>query len=343
MRLYGLIFLLVVAPLWAEEQTENSSSIDWESHAIIGWHQAGASSAESEQNLFFDFFVARPFSDRAVYESRFNLWGQVRVASAPQQRGIPLSQFAVDFVEQLGSVKVNELAQSAEFVTGFEWRPFGKWGNHKSGRIRTLGFVGFFGASGAFSDPTTRGRVFRVPPSGSPQWSNFLSHFPEFQNSEFSDSASFIGLIPPDRERFYRQYGFGIRYSSYFTDKAWISPSMFTLSVGQDQSITRGRYVGPVLKFDAFYPLPMKKIQFLYLFGTVNLAAAKPRIGTPLALHLVSQDCDANAPDSDIGANCGVKLYQEDVAVYTVPSSRDTYRIGVGIDCISFLKSIEVF
>lgn len=343
MRLYGLIFLLVVAPLWAEEQTDNSGSADWESRVIVGWHQAGASSAESEQNLFFDFFVARPFSSRAVYESSFNLWGQVRVASSPQQRSIPLSQFAVDFIDQLGTVKVNELAQSAEFITGFEWHPFGKWGSRQTGRIRTLGFVGFFGASGAFSDPTTRGRVFRVPSYDSPQWNNFTTHFPEFLNPEFADSARFVGLMPPDRERFYRQYGFGIRYTSYNTDVVWVSPSMFTLTVGQDQSITRGRYVGPVLKFDAFYPLPMKKTQFLYLFGTVNMAVARPGIGTPLALDLVSQDCDANAPDSDIGVNCGVKLYQEDVAVFTVPSSRDTYRIGVGIDCISFFKTIGVF
>ena len=51
------------------------STVEWESRAIIGWHQAGASSADSDQNLFFDFFVARPFGGGAVYDSSFNLWG----------------------------------------------------------------------------------------------------------------------------------------------------------------------------------------------------------------------------------------------------------------------------
>jgi hypothetical protein len=317
---------------------------DWESRAIIGWHQAGASSAEAEQNLFFDFFIARPFSG-GVCDSGFNLWGQVRVASAPQQRSVPLSQFAVDFTGQLGSVKVNELAQSAEFMTGFEWRPFRKWMRGSGGRVRTIGFVGFFGAKGAFSDPASRGHVFRVPSPDSPQWTAFVSHFPQFDDAAFAASAPYIGLMPPDRERFYRQYGFGIRYTSYDSGREGVSPSMFTLTVGQDQSITRGRYIGPVLKFDAFYPLPWDRfsVRFLYLFGTADLAVAKPGLGAPLALELVSGDCDADAPESDIGVRCGVKLYQEGVAVFAVPSSRDTYRIGVGIDTVGFLKSIGVF
>src|SRR5436309_2688610 len=82
--------------------------VEWESRAILGWHQAGASSAESAQNLFFDFYVARPLGkEGAVYDNAFSLWGQVRVASSPQQRTIPLSEFAAGFVEQIGKIPVN--------------------------------------------------------------------------------------------------------------------------------------------------------------------------------------------------------------------------------------------
>ena len=231
-----------------------AGSLEWESRAIVGWHQAGASSADSRQNLFFDFFVARPLGGGAVYDSRFGLWGQVRVASAPQQKTIPVSQFAAEFTAQLGTVPVNELAQSAEFLTGIEanlhtWRG--------RSRIRTLGFVGFFGANGAFSDPATQARVFRVPPVDSPQWTNFVSYFPEFDNAAFRTKAAFIGLVPPDRERFYREYGVGIRFTSHARNEFWSSPSVFTATIGQDQSITGGRYVRPALKFDAFYPFPL--------------------------------------------------------------------------------------
>lgn len=317
------------------------SGLEWESRAIIGWHQAGASSTNSSQHLFIDFFVARPFGSGAVYDSPFNLWGQVRVASSPQQKTIPLQEFAASFVAQLGGVKVNELAQSAEFLTGVEYRPK-KWTGK---RIRTFGLVGFFGANGAFSDPATQGRVFRVPPLTSPQWANFVSRFKDFQNDAFRQQAQFIGLVPPDRERFYREYGFGVRYTSYIADQKWASPAMFTATLGQDQSITRGRYVGPVLKFDAFYPLPLSlrknEPRFVYFFGTANLAVAKPDEKVPLALELV-QDCPPNTPQASVGTTCSVPLHQNNVAIFTVPSARDTYRIGVGIDVIAFFKALKL-
>ena len=327
-----------------ELRIDKRSTLEWESRAIVGWQQAGASSTESEQNVFFDFYVSRPFGGGAVYDSRFKLWGQVRVASSPQQITIPLSQFAVDFAEQLGSVPVNELAMSAEFLTGFEVQAHAWRG---SGRIRTIGIVAFFGANGAFSDPTTRGRVFRVPPSDSPQFANFAAQFPGFNDPEFRSKAPFIGMVPPDRERFYRQYGGGIRYCSYHRDKPWASPTMFTATVGQDQSVTGGRYRGPTFKFDAFYPLPLSfggnEARFIYLFGTANLAVTKPRQPTPLALQLVSNDCAEDAPAGSAGVECGVELHQDDVAIFAIPSSRDTYRIGVGIDMISLLKRLGAF
>jgi len=332
--LFGLCGTLLFAQL---AFAQDDKKLEWESRAILGWHQAGASSADSEQNLFFDFFVARPLgSGKNVYDNRFNLWGQVRVASSPQQRTIPLSQFAAGFAQQVGNIPVNELAQSAEFISGVEVRPLGKWETET--RIRTIGFVGFFGANGAFKDPSTQAKIFRVPPVDSPQWGNFVSQFKEFENDAFRNKATFLALVPPDRERFYRQYGFGIRYSSYVKDDIDSPAAVLTATLGQDQSITRGRYVGPVLKMDAFYPMPSEKASFVYLFGTANLAVAKPQERTPLALELVSNDCPSNAPSADVGVKCGVKPFQDNVAVNAVPSSRDTYRIGVGIDAIGLLK-----
>jgi hypothetical protein len=325
-----ILFLFRVSPLWAAD--------DWESRAIIGWHQAGASSADSTQNLFFDFYVARPLgTSSAVYDNKYSLWGQVRVASSPQQRTIPLSQFATDFVNQLSSVPVNELAQSAEFLSGIEAHPWGRWyGTH----ARTLGIVGFFGANGTFKDPTTQAQIFRVPPLTSPQWANFVSQFKEFADPAFRSSAIYLALVPPDRERFYRQYGVGIRYTSFATAQVDQSPAMYTATLGQDQSITRGRYVGPVLKFDAFYPLPFNATSFIYLFGTANLAVARPSNGTPLALQLVSGTCAKDDLTAIAGVNCGVKVFQDTVAVHTIASARDTYRIGVGIDAIAFINKI---
>jgi hypothetical protein len=322
---------------------ENPPQLPWEARAILGWHQAGASASDSAQNLFFDFFVERPFGNGPVYASPFSLWGNVRIASAPQQRNIPVSQFAADFVNQLGSVPVNELAQSGEFVSGFEIRPKKLlWVD--TDRARTLGFVAFFGANGAFQDPTGASRVFKAVPDTSPQFANFVANFPEFKDPGFRQRAQYVGLVPPDRERFFRQYGAGIRYTTYSLAKNYVPPAMFTATIGQDQMITRGRYVGPVFKADAFYPLPFtvsgKDISFIYLFGTVNMAIAKPDTKTPLAMQLVSGACGNPLPaGTTAGVDCGVNISGNNVAVYAIPSSRDTYRIGVGIDLVALLKS----
>lgn len=310
----------------------------WDARAIVGWHQAGASSADFKQNLFFDFFVARPFGPGRVYDNKLNLWGQVRVASSPQQKSIPVSQFAAQFATQLGNVPVNELAQSGEFLVGFEFRTrHTKWEDPE--RVRTLGFVAFFGGNGAFTDPTTTERVFRAVPKDTPQFPNFVANFPEFNNPTFQQQVKFVGLVPPDRERFYRQYGGGIRYSSFSATDPAASPAMFTATVGQDQMITRGRYAGAVFKVDAFYPLPFRGSSFIFLFGTVNLAISKPVNKTPLAMRLVSNACPVPLPAGTISeADCGVRAYQDNVAVYIIPSARDTYRMGVGIDLIALLN-----
>jgi len=115
---------------------------------------------------------------------------------------------------------------------------------------------------------------------------------------------------------------------------------MYTATIRQDQSITGGRYKGLVFKVDAFYPLPLLPKTspiYLYLFGTANIAVAKPNNKTPLALELVSSACPDGTPDTDVGVKCGVKLFQDNVAVSTVASPRDTYRIGVGIELIRIL------
>lgn len=317
--------------------------MDWEARAIVGWHQAGASSAKSEQNLFIDFFVARPLGGGAVYDAPVNLWGQVRIASSPQQRAIPISQFAINFAAQLGEVKVNEIAQSGEFLTGIETRiPFlGRWLTTRwdgAERIRTLGFVAFFGANGAFRDPTSEPKVFRALTPSSPQWDNFVKQFDKFADTGYQARVKYLGLVPPDRERFYRQYGAGIRFTSYDRKERSSPPSMFTATVGQDQLITRGHYRGPVFKADAFYPLPMGGTRFLFLFGTANLAISKPENRTPLAMQPIPAACAESAPATDRGVNCDVPLYDDKVAVFAIPSARDTYRVGAGIDIVGLLK-----
>jgi len=220
---------------------------------VVGLTQSGASSADATLHYFFDFCAQRPISRKT------SLWGNVRIATAPQQLDIPIAQFAPDFLRQLGTVQVNKLALAGEFLTGFEVRT-----------TQTLGLVAFFGATGALSDPTAASHVFKSAPN------------------------QYLGLVPQDRERFYRQYGAGIRYSAP-------ESGMLPATIGQDQSVTAGRYHRPVFRIDTFYPIPASE---------------------PVAYEL--------APD--------IPIHDPRVKLRTIATARDSYRIGFGIDLIALLN-----
>jgi hypothetical protein len=297
----------------------------------VGFHQAGASSAQSAQNAFFDFFIIRPLSHKThVFDARWNLWGNVRIASSPRQLNIPVSQFAAGFAAELGKTQVNELAQSAEFLSGFELR----LATFRQGsRRRMLGGVGFFGANGSLSDPLSQGALFKVPKAGTPNGIAFDAAYPGFPRP----LADYVALVPPDRERFYRQYGAGIRLTSFDLRAPLAPPATYMATVGQDQLITSGRYQGAVFRVDVFYPLPVGKengqFKSLFLFGTTNMRIARPFDKTPLAMERV---CAGSSTSNCTGS---AAFWGDRTAVIAVPSARDTYRLGVGIDFVNLLTS----
>ena len=299
---------------------------EWESRAIAGYHQAGASSSDFVQNFFFDFFAMRGLGNyEKVYEANWNLWGNVRIASSPQQVTTPVAEFAVGVGEKIGKLKVNELAQSAEFQAGLE-RKIRLW--NQGGRKRMLGFVGFLGASGGFTNPTLNSStlVYKRPGDNDPQYTLFHNRYP-------TATTSLVGFVPPDRQRFYRQYGGGLRLSTFDTNAPYAPPGTFLLTIGQDESITGGRFHGATGRIDVFYPLPVGKrdgrYKFLFLFATGSFAFSKDGNETPLALEKAVEG-DNKQP---------VPLYDKRVSIVTIGSSRDTYRIGVGIDFVNLLSS----
>jgi hypothetical protein len=249
-----------------------------------------------------------------------NSWGNVRVASAPRQLNTPLVSLLQGLVvggdNSPLNTNVNELALSAEFQTGLEVNLTPKWGG------KTLGLIGFFGATGAFEAPEKSIRIYQVPAVQSPQYPLFQSRFPGAVNS------TYIGFVTPDRDRFYRQYGFGFRYSKYHPDHKYESPQTFTITFGQDELITGGQLRSVVTQFDGFYPLPVNKVsgryQFLYIFGTATLRLSRGENLTPLVL--------ASAPSTINGT-------ESSVAIVSTPSNRDTYRIGIGADLVNLIRS----
>jgi len=307
----------------------------WEARSIVGYHQAGASSANFTQNFFFDFFIMRALSSKHLWEARTNLWGDVRVASFPQQvttGAATVGTFVGNFGAQVSNVHVNQLAQSADFQTGLELRVH-TWKLNPSGSrngelgYRTVGVIGFAGALGAFQAPDAQMEIFNVPDTSSLQYKDFVKAYPTTVN------AKYVGFVPPNRERFFRNYGVGVRFTTFDKGAPLAPPATYAVSFGQDESITYGKMTSVVGKIDVFYPLPLGTstgaYKFIFLFATANMRLSKATNIPTFALQ------NPNATSTT------VQPFDPNLAVITVPSTRDTYRFGVGVDLVNLIQSIR--
>lgn len=279
---------------------------DSEARAILGFEQSGASAANSKQKFFFDFFI-----DRKLASSRWSLWGDVRVASIPQQISAPVGQLGI--TRDLLQVPINELAESVEFSTGLDYHPW-SW-SLTGGANRRLGFILAFGASDP-PDPASNISIFQVPKISTAS-NAFFTAFPQ------AIGASYIGFVPPDRLEFYRSWGAGIRLTTQYPGGA-PPAATYTLTAGQDEAVTGGRLRGAVGKIDVFYPLPLtiKGFRWVYLFGNAALHLGRSR-------DLGAFDL-APAPATVSGSDPGV-------VIVAVPANRDAYRIGIGVDAVALV------
>ncbi len=318
----------------ATQPAPDDSSSEWEARVLVGYQQAGASSAKFSQTYFLDFFTARALSSTHLWGScnasgscvsgRWSLWGDIRIASTPQQVTSGVSAFVANFVSQAQKVPVNQLAQSADFQSGLEFRlhTFVRKPSDIVLGYRTLGLITYFGARGSFEPPANQAQIFAVPAANSPQYASFAQQFPGAAGSKY------VGFLPPTPERFYRSYGLGFRVTTFDKDQPLAPPATYTFSAGQDESVTGGILRSVVGRFDVFYPLPIGgatgKYKFVYLFGTATLRFSRTAAIPALALQPASvQPSDAN------------------LALVTLRSTRDTYRIGAGIDLINLVQSIR--
>jgi hypothetical protein len=288
-------------------------NVENEARAVIGFQQAGASAAKAEQNFFFDFFI-----DRRLPRNWMSLWGDVRVASYPQQINTPVAQF--DVVTQVGQLKVNELAETAEFSSGLDIHPWPSWdvGN----AMRRFGIIFSVGASGPFN-PQSRLNIFQVPATASPQYNGFVAAYPQAKGS------TYVGFIPPDRTQFYRAWGVGFRLTTTYREHqgSHPPPATYTVTFGQDEAVTGGQFKSAVGKVDVFYPLPigLQGYRFIYLFGNASLQLKKANNYTPFVLSAAPANITGSEPS---------------VAIIPVASNRDVYRIGVGVDAIALVCAI---
>lgn len=279
---------------------------------IIGVEQTGGASAKSEGKPFLNLFINTPLiNDKGNPEDtlpRVSVWGDVRLTSTPVQikAFANISSAAIDTIT---GGKANELALGFDFLVGPEFR-LARFDN------TTMSFISAFGAVSPLN-PKQSVELFEVPKENSSQAEAFFKEFPG------AKGKAHIAFIAPERDRFLRQYYGGFRFRTYTKDNGKIQnvfPSMLDVTLGQSEAVTAGRLHKFVFGLDGFYVLPFPaKYRFLYLFGSAKFKVGGPKtIKTPFLL-------DSSATS--------VRVTDANVFIADpIPSNRDVYRIGFGVD-----------
>ena len=320
-----------------EKKEEKKEKIDWWSlreniRTVVGFEQAAASSAQTARKYFFNLFLSVPlplglnkdFSNEIG--PRFRVWGDIRITSVPQQIQSSIKVFATEFYNKVSDLKVNEVAQGAEFNAGIECfigtLPQGKKTIHTFSLITSLGCA-------TPLNPRDTVQIFRVTPE-------LKALYASDSSINFSDK-DYVAFVKPERDRFYRQYAFGIRIKTYdqpiidsknANTTIFKSPAMFDLTFGFNDMATGGRMgMGNlVFRLEGFLPLKITNEITLYLFGTAILKTSHTKISYPIILEEAPSDIKCPAPNV-------VQIHDPDL-------NRDYYRIGVGVDFSGLFKGV---
>jgi hypothetical protein len=324
----------------AVEKTEVAKAMtspisDLNKRFILGFEQTGAAASDSTGKPFFDIFINTPLSRKDDDDCltpdclpRFSVWGDVRLTTTAEQINA-LADVSSDSISAITGGKLNQIASAFDFTVGPEVR-LARFNNTQ------LGLIAGFGAVSPLS-PTQSAQIFQVPDKKSSQAAAFFAKYP---GAEGKDQIAFI---TPDRDRFLRQYFAGFRFKTYNVIKCEKDdtvcneqqlegqlqrnfPATFDVTFGQNEAVTGGRLHKFVVGLDGFYPLPFPdKNRFLYLFGSARLKAGGPK--------------NNNTPFILATAASSVKLTDPGVFIADpVPTNRDTYRIGFGVDLFELFK-----
>lgn len=286
---------------------------------IVGLQQAWATSFEGKRNIFVDLNVEVPFSKAKPTDDdlgpRFRTWGTVRIASTPQQYDIPVARAITNFPQQIGELKVSEVAQAAELAAGVEYRFF-PWKRHidiVNQDVVSLSVI----AGGGMITPITPKETLEV----------FEASAEAKERYKLKDNIKYVAFVSADRDRPFRQYFAGLRLKTrYFKDGGDTGryPGTLDITYGINESITGGAQQGGVFRLDGYLALPFST-RFVSFFGTWMFRATKAKVTDPLILRKPSE---------------AVSVPGDNVTIIAVPQAkRDFHRIGIGIDVIGVIRA----
>jgi hypothetical protein len=355
-KIYDVYFRVRKSPPW---NTSENSLI------MVGLEQSGASSADPTQRLFVSLRLASPFPinfdskyhSRRRLGKRFQVWGEVKLTTLPQQISASLVKAPETFNNTVKNLKINEIARAIEFLAGFDLRLL-DLKSRNDNFWYTLNLIGAYGATTP-TTPRDSAQVFKLPEN--PDSLEDLNRLKNKFNLGDLEGKKYISFVKPERSKFYRQYYLGFRIKSYRKPKPITRqingnivrsevetqfPSIFEVSMGRNDFIVDrelmlesfdGKVIDPedkrkwkVLRMSGLIPIKIKSIKF-YIFGTAMIHFIRNKNDTPLITEPIILE---PALDRTVYPNT------ETVQATITNEYRDYYRIGVGVDLMGVLKKI---
>ena len=318
---------------------------------VGGVEQSGYSSEANNTNAFLNAFFRSPYwwSQRKKPEQpgappspapapsgdlAFSIWGRIRLLSGPLPSSVNVVAAVTNPTGTITSSNLANVGQVVDYVFGPEFRLI-------EGKSDRLSFVAGAGAT----TPLTSNQVqysFQAPPANSQQCLQLVAAYPGFLangstapactlvNKLTNQSVSTISFAAVDRTNFLVKYGGGARLThTFLSQDSKKTPYTGTVDfiIGQDQSITGGKFHGAVFRVDGIYPLPFGTSSYLYLFGSASMKFTKNIFTNPVVL--------ATAPSPSLPLATTVALLP-----LTQPD-RDFYRFGVGLNIMSIFTKLK--
>jgi len=309
------------APAKPDEKTKKEDP-NKKLRVVLGFEQVGSAAVSLSQRAFLDLTINSPtlFSFKKSGGWPLHLWGNIRFSSLPKESLSPaggkdtegkdalfpikaLSPTGADnFFNSLANGDLQEITRSTEFLIGPELRI------HENNYVS----VSVILAGGAITpiSPNDSLSFFDVP-------GDVAKIYPQAKRLH-EHAGKTVAFVAPDRDQLLKQYYGGFRFRTNFTDEDR-PDAIFDVTVGQNAAVTRGKLIGPIMRIEGFYPIPMPDGKYLYLFGTAMLKMGHPRIIDPVILKPAK-----TLPD----------LPSKDVPLITTEANRDIYRFGIGVDLV---------
>lgn len=303
------------------EKKKKISLTDIICRAIVGHEQSAASSLDRKQGLFVDLYLNFPILEDDKQDnwlkSKFSFWSNIKLTSTPLNVESNIEELATGggFVSQLKEVKINQVAQAVEFQGGLEYRI----SRNSENKNHSFNFILGINATTPISVKEAI-EIFEISDDIKTQYPN-----------EDYTGKEYVALVPPSRDKFFRQYYLGFRLKSNITrrekkeeNKITQTGSSFpaTLDIvyGWKDRGTHGPLKG-FFKSEFFIPLRLGNILNVYFFGSIIFKTSKTKLSDHLFLKSAPEEI--TYPAANI------------LRITTPEINRDFYRVGIGIDVFS--------